>query len=852
MAEDAGALLVRSGLVSTSALDEARSRVEELGGTIGEHLVWANVLTDDTLTEFYKQRLLVPQVNPNTLARLPIRVVAAIPQDMAIELRAVPVALDNDNNLTVAMSDPSDSNAVDEIGFFTGAYVVRAVATQMQIAWCLAHYYGHVTALGQRLLQTTTAAPAPISAPRPRQKGLTGKVDAMRHRGIVLMTGPVNVQRPTSGEIPLPVEVAPMPAPAPSAPSRPMPEVELDTNPTVIPNRGPAVIAAPVKQSMFARDAAPVSAEAAGLSAPIVVPTALPTAKTIPEFLLDPAAPPAAVSVPTPVREADTPSDGVPGRNPRARSISGEIRVPKPRAESIKPVVDEDPYTDEEEGPVITMEVNDDDPPPTPDEDTSPRKVPVRRRAVKSDPPELAARAGEVELAAERQHTVDEGPLIIIADELENPKLDATGEIKVRTHRDSDAAAPSRTIEVSDDESEGVVIHERIEPESTPILLERAKPPSNPQALLPRPPVVPDDSDVVELATAKKSAPREQRPLREAKRTQIGMGAVPAVTRAHRDTDAGIPEIVDDTPTQVNTSPVDRADDPTTLDTPAAPATLRQAIEAALDDDDDEVAEPPPPIAKDLGQLARPIHTPKWAEHEDLDDGWGPPGSTIPPPLLGAMPGTADGDEDDAVPGRIPVSDLDSAPLIVAPPAPPEISRGAPRPETASTPVRALEDATSRMIEMIRTLEYAQSRDDVVGIMVHHLAETHRRAGFFMIKPVPPKGASELGVFSMEPRPATLPFATLRLDAPSTLQDVVGTRLPYRGPMHDDASRQFLANVLGAAPPEILLVPVAVRDRVVGVLFGEHRLRHTFDDQLAIAARAAGMALERVLKSRRV
>jgi hypothetical protein len=828
VADDAGALLVRSGLVSTSALDEARSRAEELGGTIGEHLVWANVMTDDALSDFYKQRLLVPLVNPNTLARLPIRVVASIPQDMAIELRAVPVALDQDNNLTVAMSDPADSNAVDEIAFFTGAYVVRAIATQMQIAWCLAHYYGHVTPLGQRLLQSTNnAAPAPVSAPRPRTKGLTGKVDAMRHRGIVPMTGPVNVQRPTSGEIPLPVEVAPMPAPAPKA-AAPIVEAELDTNPTIIPNRNAgAAIAAPVR-SMFARE--PVSAEAAGLSAPVVVPTALPTAKTIPEFLRE--------SVPQPVREADTPEDGVPDKHPRARSISGEIRVPKPRAESIKPVVEEDPYTDEEEGPVITMEVNDEEPMPTiPDEDTSPRKVPARRRPAKSNPPELAARAGEVEMAAERPHTVDEGPRIIISDDLDDPKPDAVGEIKVRAHRDSESDAPSRTIEVSDDESEGVVIHERIEPESTPILLDRTKPPSNPQAL-PKAPVLPDDTDVVELATAKKQTPREQRPIREAKRTQIGMGAVPAVTRAHRDTDAGIPEMVDDAPTQVmDTSP------------------MEHAIKAALgddddDDDDDDLADPPLP-SKDLGQLARPIHTPKWAEHEDLDDGWGPPGSTIPPPLLGAMPGTAEEDDDDAVPGRIPVSDVDSAPLIVGPPSPPEISRGAPRAETASTPVRALEDATSRMIEMIRTLDYAQSRDDVVGIMVQHLAETHRRAGFFMIKPIAPKGASELGVFSIEPRPATLPYATLRLDTPSTLQDVVGTRLPYRGPMHDNASRQFLANVLGSCPPEILLVPVAVRDRVVGVLFGEHRLRHTFDDQLAIAARAAGMALERVLKSKR-
>jgi len=69
--------------------------------------------------------------------------------------------------------------------------------------------------------------------------------------------------------------------------------------------------------------------------------------------------------------------------------------------------------------------------------------------------------------------------------------------------------------------------------------------------------------------------------------------------------------------------------------------------------------------------------------------------------------------------------------------------------------------------------------------------------------------------------------------------------------MHDDASRNFLAATLGACPAEILLVPVAVRERVVGVLFGEHRLLHTFDDQLALAARAAGMALERILKQKR-
>src|ERR1051325_700152 len=189
VADDAGALLVRSGLVSPNALDDARARVANSGGTLGEQLVTSGAIADDDLTDFYRSRLLVPQVNPNLLARLTPNVVAAIPSDMAIELRAIPVSLDGENNLTVAMSDPSDRHAVDEIAFFTGAYVVRAVATQMQIAWCLAHYYGHVTNLGQRLLRPDgDAKPAEVAAavkPAPRTRGITGEVEAMRHRGLV-------------------------------------------------------------------------------------------------------------------------------------------------------------------------------------------------------------------------------------------------------------------------------------------------------------------------------------------------------------------------------------------------------------------------------------------------------------------------------------------------------------------------------------------------------------------------------------------------------------------------------------------------------------------------------------------
>ncbi len=774
MADDAGALLVRSGLVSASALDNARAHVETAGGTIGEQLVATGIVSDAALTDFYRQRLLVPMVNPNTLARLPAKVVATIPSDMAVELRAVPVSLDADNNLTVAMSDPSDRHAVDEIAFFTGAYVVRAVATQMQIAWCLAHYYGHVTPLGTRLVQGGSAggetAPSP---PKPRTRGHTGKVDAARHRVLAPVTGQITVQRPTGRGLD-----DPRPGPIP-----------IDTPP-----------------------------------------------------------------LPVPKDRITAPEDAAP-EIPRARTASGEIRLP--RAQSVRPPVDD------ASGPTITIEVGDDG-----EEPTGPNlSIPKRRTPARTDPPELAARAGEVSIETAPIRLVDlELPNILISD---------------------DAETPTTVIARPDDLSQPVVIHSTIDRDSQPILLERKRP-SDPPATEPRMPSFADpeeDDDETDIVVL--DAPKGRRPRPE-KRTQIGMGAVTAATlspRAHRDTEAdGLPAVIDDGPTmQMDAAVFPEPEPHSEPEPPPEPRETPPALAASVLTRDTAPGPAVAPVPRTesfpvatvgatraasspglatsgsapritaVGVAPAPvIVAPRRLEHDDVDDGWGPPGTTIPPPLLGAMPGA---DELDHA-GTLPIQNVDAAPLVLAPPAAPErISDGAD--SGGHGLVRELEDATARAIDLIRRLDNARDRDEVIGTMVEHLASSHRRAGFFAIRPLSPsagtsltgvaRGATELALFTMRPTPASIPAATLPLDRPSTMEDIVGTRLPYRGPMHDDASRTFLQQILGTCPPEILLVPVAVRERVVGVLFGEHRVRHTFDDQLALAARAAGMALERIL-----
>jgi hypothetical protein len=105
--------------------------------------------------------------------------------------------------------------------------------------------------------------------------------------------------------------------------------------------------------------------------------------------------------------------------------------------------------------------------------------------------------------------------------------------------------------------------------------------------------------------------------------------------------------------------------------------------------------------------------------------------------------------------------------------------------------------------------------------------------------------------FLQRPPAVGRPAPTLSLDVPSTLQDVVGTRLPYRGAIADDASRMFLTRAFEAPPGEALMLPISIRDRVIAVLYGDGRQGRGFEEHFAIAGRAAGLALERILQTKR-
>jgi hypothetical protein len=865
VADDAGALLVRSGLVSGTALDSARALAAQHGGTLGEHLVATGAVSDDALTEFYRSRLLVPQVNPNSLAKLKAKVVQAIPADMAVELRAVPVAFDADGNLTVAMGDPSDRHAVDEITFFTGNYVVRAVATQMQIAWCLAHYYGHVTELGQRLLQpkdgdeavddgddddddladepatAAAAAPAAPAVPLPtRARGDTARVQAARHRVLPPVTVPPPLARPS-------VDVLDRSTPAP-------PGSPPDTRTTVPDLEAARIAAGPPPPEP---PATPVRSRTASGEIPIrSLPRSADTETSDPEITItgnveettSPGTRAPRTRIPDPPELAERGGE-IAGRDAGSRTVAEEPRV----------VIDLDALKPSREAPIL--------------------------------------RSGEIRLPRERAASIP--PMV-------------TDEPSVKVSLEPDE--PPAVIHDTRRDMDAVVVEDASDLESAPILLERLRTippvPAAAPAAVAAPPPADDDTDVVLLQPRRPRTTSEKRRL--ARHTQLGMGRAgtgderarrdTGVDRASRDTEVGglppgadmmMSQIIMIAPdagttteepatTQVTVTSSD-ADDAIviaaaapdeTVVTTAAPvhepdpdATSDGTDADEDDDDDDEVAEPPRAVSEDTVTTTRAAPAPPASssaddtdddgrttdvhpaipgspparpasrrtapalaiDHDAVDDGWGPPGTTIPPPFVGAA-------IDDSQPlARIPIADADSAPIVVAPP----ITRGA----DAAAAARDLETAATRLVTVLRDIDTAKGRDEVIYNLINHLGETHNRAAFLAVK------NGELIVFSVRAPAVAQPRLTLSLDLPSTFQDVVGTRLPYRGPVVDEPTRHYLQGLLGTAPAEMLVIPVAVRDRVVGVLYADGRRRQTFDDHYAIAARAAGLALERILST---
>lgn len=152
MALRLGELLVRENMITHEQLRKAMEEQKKSGGRLGTHLTRLGFIGDEELTQFLSKQYGVPAVN---LAEFEIdpEVIKLIPREVADKHQVIPINRAG-ATLIVAMADPSNIFAVDDIKFLTGYNVETVVASEESIRQAIETHYG----LAQKKAEEEAAA----------------------------------------------------------------------------------------------------------------------------------------------------------------------------------------------------------------------------------------------------------------------------------------------------------------------------------------------------------------------------------------------------------------------------------------------------------------------------------------------------------------------------------------------------------------------------------------------------------------------------------------------------------------------------------------------------------------------
>jgi len=145
MDERIGNLLIKENLISKEQLVRALEEQKLSGGRLGYNITKLGFLKEDELIAFLSKQYGVPSIN---LADFEIdaSVIKLVPEDVATKHQIIPINRAG-STLIVAMADPSNIFAVDDIKFLTGYNVEVVVASEAAIREAIDKYYDQSASL---------------------------------------------------------------------------------------------------------------------------------------------------------------------------------------------------------------------------------------------------------------------------------------------------------------------------------------------------------------------------------------------------------------------------------------------------------------------------------------------------------------------------------------------------------------------------------------------------------------------------------------------------------------------------------------------------------------------------------
>jgi type IV pilus assembly protein PilB len=139
MAVRVGELLLKEKRITPEQLQQALAGQKANGGKLGYNLVKMGFVKDEEITALLSKQYGIPSIN---LAQFQIdpAVVKLVPAETAQKYQIIPLSRSG-ASLTIAMTDPTNVFAMDDIKFMTGYNVEPVVASEIAITEAVQKYY---------------------------------------------------------------------------------------------------------------------------------------------------------------------------------------------------------------------------------------------------------------------------------------------------------------------------------------------------------------------------------------------------------------------------------------------------------------------------------------------------------------------------------------------------------------------------------------------------------------------------------------------------------------------------------------------------------------------------------------
>jgi type IV pilus assembly protein PilB len=134
-----GELLVSKGLITTRQLDDALQEQKISGNKLGTSLVKLGFMSEKQLVSFLSKHYGVPAIDLSEVEVDP-EAIKLIPADVVYKYQVLPIKRVG-GTLRVAMSDPSNILAIDDIKFLTSCHVEVFVSTESAIKVAIDKHY---------------------------------------------------------------------------------------------------------------------------------------------------------------------------------------------------------------------------------------------------------------------------------------------------------------------------------------------------------------------------------------------------------------------------------------------------------------------------------------------------------------------------------------------------------------------------------------------------------------------------------------------------------------------------------------------------------------------------------------